>query len=111
MIPSGVVPRELVPGVVWDEVAEALYQEKVEALRPRFVNEDQVQTEARWQVELVLHRRFLAEQMRAASNCFTAADKRRLYAWWQQRFGNERAQTLANYAKSDSLRKASVAWR
>lgn len=93
------VPRLLAPGVVWDEVAEAAYLSALELFIARGMTPARADQEARWSVELSLHRRLIGEQVRAGLACRTPADKRTLYRWWVSKLGQTKADELAALTK------------
>lgn len=112
VVSSGPVPRELVPGVVWDDAAEADFRKAHEELRSRFGGKwaapqfaDDAVREARWAVEIRLHQRFIKARMEEASRVWEPDEKRALVARWRREYGNARADELVGLAKSDHFRK------
>ena len=106
---SGAVPRTLVAGVEWDEASEAHFraQYALSLSRTGFTHDSAFQ-EALWSVEVSLHRRFVAQQMRAAQACQTVDEKKRLMAWWVSQFGSARAADLATLAKHPKFPETAI---
>ena len=105
------VPRQIAPGVIWDEAAEASFLNLRELLIERGNDEVFAEREARWTTELVLHRRLVADQVRAAMACATPADKRALYGWWVKKLGQAQAERLAVFAKDEKMRARVIGWK
>lgn len=107
---SGEVPRTLVPGVVWDEAAEAHFRTYYALVMERGGPEEFALRDAKWKVEIALHRAFIGQQMRAALGCKTTAEKRQLMSWWTNHFGAARAADLAKLARDESFPKTAATW-
>ena len=112
---SGDVPRELLPGIVWCEKAEAEFvQMATEYLRKanRFGDEseppaevrDAALREARWAVEIRLHQRFVKARIQEAGRCVSPSQKRSLVDGWKRQYGDERTSRLVRMVKSENLK-------
>lgn len=122
MISSGPVPRELMPGVVWCEKAEAEFAEVFSGLMRKYQSasnaafahenpEDCATREARWVVEIKLHQRFMKARVQDAMRCVSPDAKRRLVADWKREYGVERTDRLIAIVKSDKLKQTVLeAW-
>jgi len=109
--PSGAVPREMIPGITWDHRAEAMYQDAVKELRnsfegkwskPKFAAD--VDREARWTVELWLHRRFLKDRVMDAMSVPDDRAKIALVADWRRMYGNPRTEYLIKVLRTPALK-------
>ncbi len=114
---SGDVPRELIPGIVWCEKAEAEFVERTKAflrtspLPASDALKECAMREARWAVEIRLHQRFTKARVQEADRCFSPADKRQLVTQWKKLYGEKRAFALVDIVKSDRLKaKVLEAW-
>lgn len=118
VVSSGPVPREIAPGVVWDEAAEAEFREAHASLRrsfdgkwmlPQFAPD--VMREAIWAVEIRLHQRFVKARMQEANKVYDPAEKRALVARWLRDYGQARVDELTGLAKNAQFRREVVeAW-
>lgn len=115
-ISSGNVPRELMPGVVWCEKAEAEFAEVFAGLMRKYESaskaafaheapEECATREARWVVEIKLHQRFIKARVQDAMRCVSPDAKRQLVADWKRQFGVERTDRLIAIVKSDKLKQ------
>ena len=100
---SGVVPRELVAGVIWCEKAEADFERLVDAHLDSGATFDKAVRESRWQVEIDLHRKWVKRQVAAALRCKTNDEKLALMKDWIAQYGSVRAQRLASYCRDGRL--------
>lgn len=115
MISSGIVPRELAPGVIWDEYAEKEFREKAESLLSRkktFVNiaykDDVEQTairEAVWAIEIRLHQIFIKKRIEEADRCFQPVEKRKLVERWSGLYGKPRTDSLLRMVRNNEFRR------
>lgn len=100
MTPSGTIPRELAPGVVWDDAAEEAYQERAAIMQhDGRMPQEQAEQEARWAVELSLHHQFQTKQVARARACRTPQEKLALVAEWTEKYGKDRADRLISAVK------------
>lgn len=114
--PSGEVPREVAPGVLWDAFAEAEYAATVEAmtqhgLMGRGYRLDDAVRSARWAVEADLHRRCIRREIEIGErSLYDPEAKRALVARWQQEYGALRADELVRLMKSETRRTILKEW-
>lgn len=113
MICSGVVPRELVPGVVWDESAESRFVSLAEAILSKANQKidgwhETSLREARWAVEADLHRKFVKARVIEANRCTSNIQKKAVIADWRKKFGDERASRLQRIVRDVKLNQTVV---
>ncbi len=115
VLSSGDVPRELMPGIVWCEKAEAEFVQMATVYMSRanrFGDESDLPAEvleaavreARWAVEIRLHQRFVKARVLEAVHCVSPQQKRCLVDDWKRQFGDERASRLVSMVKSEKLK-------
>jgi hypothetical protein len=109
MTASGLVPREIVPGIEWDEAAERDYLAKLEVLKLRMPEATAAQ-EAKWAVEGALCRRHISDEVGRANRCRSDTEKKNLYTRWIKLFGEKRAKALARMVKDEKGNKAAMSW-
>ena len=90
--------------IVWDKAAESEYVGLVATLKKRMSQAD-AEREARWAVEIKLHRRATHLAMKMAKKCVSPMQKKQLFAQWVNDFGQESADRLAGYFKNEKLRE------
>lgn len=113
MISSGQVPRELIPGIVWDDAAESrfvLFAEQILAKANQKIDgwRESCLREALWAVETDLHRKFIKARVMEANRCTSNQDKRAVIANWRSKFGDERASRLQRIVRDEKLNKTVV---
>lgn len=112
---SGAVPRELIPGVVWCEKAEAEFVEFATGFLRKQGNKAECHEivessirEARWAVEIRLHQRFCKARVVEANRCSSNVEKRAVIAKWRQLYGDERSSRLQRMVRDEKLNKTIV---
>lgn len=101
--------RELIG---WDELAEAAVQAASLRFQQAGMPEADAAREARWVVELDAWRKWYRCQLEKAWACKTGSEKKALFAVWVREFGKEKADALAQMAKSENekFRRAVEQW-
>lgn len=112
-ISSGVVPRELIPGIVWDAAAESRFVSLAEAILAKANQKvdgwhESSLREALWAVESDLHRKFIKARVLEANRCTRNEEKRAVIANWRGLFGDERASRLQRIVRDEKLNKTVV---
>lgn len=112
MIESGPVPRELFPGIVWCEQAEARFVEFAQEYLRKLGDRSETPgfreaaiREARWAVEIDLHHKFTKARVLEAGRCVSPDSKRKLVAEWKRLYGVERTDRLVGMLKNDKLKQ------
>lgn len=104
-ISSGAVPREIAPGVIWDDAAERRFVEAVRHditfgimgnARPRA----DAEKSAREMIEAGLHSQFISRELVKAQRCGSPDAKRALVAEWRK-LGDVRAEELIRCAAAE----------
>ena len=90
--------------IVWDKSAEAAVQAASLRFQQTGMPEADAAREARWVVELDLHRKWYRVQLEKAWACTSATSKRQLFAEWVRDFGKSKADSLAQMAKSEDVK-------
>lgn len=109
MTASGLVPREIVPGIEWGEEAEREYLGILETMKVRMPEATAAQ-EAKWAVEAALCRRHIRDEVGRANRCGSVSEKKNLYTRWIKLFGEKRAKALARMVKDEKGNKAAMSW-
>lgn len=109
-ISSGLVPRELFPGIVWDDNAESRFVECATVLLRKANQkidgwEASSLREARWMVETDLHRRFIKARVIEADSCSSDNAKKLLVRRWKEMYGVERSDRLVRIVRHGELKK------
>lgn len=112
-ISSGVVPRELMPGIVWDEAAESRFVSLADGILAKANQKvdgwhESALREARWVVESDLHRKFIKACVIDANSCTSVVEKKAVITSWRKRFGDERASRLQRIVRDEKLNKTVV---
>ena len=102
-MPSGAVPRDLLPGVVWDAAAESRWEALAADMVGRGLLPEDAEREARWAVEAELHRAFLKARVVEGVECKTPEAKRAMFKAWVSWYGEVRANRIA-----DAIRHAGL---
>jgi hypothetical protein len=103
--------QEISRGVVWDSHAEKEFTNLVKSLQKKQFSQVDAEREARWTVEIKLHRRAVHSAMKQAERCTHPNQKKEVFAQWVQVFGQEQANRLADYFKNEKLRQTILsAW-
>lgn len=117
MITSGTVPRELAPGVIWDQAAEKDFVEKYNALMTRkkpfsnvaitsdFDVEKTAIQEAVWSVEIRLHQIFIKRRIMEADTCRAPFEKKRLVEKWSGLYGKRVTERLLRMVRNHDFRR------
>lgn len=112
-ISSGVVPRELMVGIVWDEAAETRFVSMAEEILAKANQKidgwrEFSLREALWAVEADLHRKFIKARVLEANRCSSNEEKRSVITGWRKQFGDERASRLQRIVRDEKLNKTVV---
>lgn len=101
--------RELIG---WDEKAEAAVQVASTRFQQAGMAKADADREAGWVVELDLCRKWYRRHLEKAWACKTGSEKKTLFAVWVREFGKEKADALAQMAKSENakFREAVSQW-
>lgn len=112
---SGQVPREVFPGIVWDEKTEADYLKTVRQWAERFPAvagepkaRAQVEQSTRHMLELELLNMTIDHEVARAEKLFDAADKRRLHTEWLRLYGARITDTIVRRVKDPGLRSPNL---
>lgn len=116
MTSSGAVPREIMPGVIWDETAEKMFTDNLKSLMSRkpfsnlgvtpcFDFEKSAIQESIWMVEIKLHQLFIKRRFNEASSCYTPNAKKLLVERWSGLYGRSRTDRLIRMFRNVELKK------
>lgn len=110
-IASGPVPREVWPGVIWDEACEDEFGKILLDWRTRFPKTaleerwaKQAEQSARWAVELDLLNRTIDREVQKAKALWEDADKRRLHTEWLRTYGATMTASIVGRVKNPGFR-------
>ncbi|MFL5900981.1 MAG: hypothetical protein ACJ75S_07255 [Solirubrobacterales bacterium] len=117
-ISSGEVPREVWPGIIWDEAAEdmfdKIYRDWADHF-PAIALEERARAQALqtscWHVELHLLRSTIAREAAAALELFDAAEKRRMHTEWLLTYGAKLTDAIVRACKDPQLRSPDLGRR
>lgn len=117
-ISSGLVPRDVWPGIVWGEDEEAEFGKMVLEWAKRFpkVADDpkaraSTEQSARWAIELQLLRSTIAREAEAAAKLSYGHEKQAIHDRWLRTYGAELTSVLVRAVKDPALRSPDLGRR